>query len=573
MSWSGARPVGRREVGARTDQDVDAAEPQGGWPDAAEGARLLSGALSALTRDGGFPLDGPRRVAVVPPAAGRTLPRRRKRDAVAEDPAAVLARQAERIRQVESLIEAAPIGIGLVSLDGRTPLTNDTLRRLLGYSTEEFAAMPFSAYTALEDVVENERLFAAMLAGENDGFAMEKRFVRKDGTTLWVDLTVSLVRDAAGRPDYAIGMTQDITERKRLADELRAAELHYRLLVEHVPAVVYIAAPGPGGRFAYVSPRLEGMLGYTPDEWLADATLWERSIHPADAGTRRHEEAMRDGVGEDGMLPSTTYRLRHRDGHDVWVRDDAVLRHDRDGQPLLHGVLVDVTQEKTLEERLAHMVDHDALTGLVNRAHFHRLVDDALARLARPAAGRGLSVAVMYVDLDDFKAVNDGFGHAVGDRVLVAVADRLRELVPAGSAVARLGGDEFALLVTGTPAEVRAAVAAASGMGEVSVDAGGEWARVRASVGAAAARRGHTTQALLHDADQAMYQAKLGGDRRRPAGNRRAGDGVPAREAAAGADPAVRPDRGARPDRPARPERAARTAPADRRPRGRAAGT
>ncbi len=485
---------------------------QDGWQDPAEGARLLRGALAALTRDGGLPLGGvtPRPPASAAEGAGRApgLPRRRRRGEPSEDAVAVVARQAQRIRQLESLIEAAPVGIGLVQLDGRTPLTNDTLRRLLGYSTEEFAAMPFSAYTAAEDVAENDRLFAAMLDGDGDGFAMEKRFVRKDGTTLWVDLTVSLVRDADGRPDYAVGTVQDITERKRLADELRAAELHYRLLVEHVPAVVYIAEPGPDGRFTYVSPRLEWMLGYAAQDWLTDPGAWARAIHPADRPVRTHEEALRAGVADGEMLPSITYRLRHRDGHDVWVRDDAVLRRDRDGRPQMHGVLLDVTQEKALEERLAHMVDHDALTGLVNRAHFHRLVDAALA--AGPL-GKRRSVAVMYVDLDDFKAVNDGFGHAVGDRVLVAVADRLRSLVPAGSAVARLGGDEFALLVTGTPAQVRRAIAAASAMGEVAVDVAGETARVSASVGAAVADRYHTTELLLHDADQVMYDAKQGG--------------------------------------------------------------
>jgi diguanylate cyclase (GGDEF)-like protein/PAS domain S-box-containing protein len=503
---------------------VGVAGPQDTWQDAAEGARLLSGALAALTREGGFGLDGvtPRAPLSAAEGAGRApgLPRRRGRDeGTREDAAAVVERQAQRIRHLQSLIEAAPVGIGLVQLDGRTPLTNDTLRQLLGYSTEEFASMPFAQYTAPEDVAENDRLFSEMVDGGSDGFAMEKRFVRKDGTMLWVLLTVSLVRDADGRPDYAIGMAQDITERKRLADELRAAELHYRLLVEHVPAVVYIAEPGPGGRFEYVSPRLEWMLGYPAQDWLTDPTAWARTIHPADQPVRTHEEALRAGVEDGEMLPSITYRLRHRDGHDVWVRDDAVLRRDLDGSPRLHGVLLDVTQEKTLEERLAHMVDHDALTGLVNRAHFHRLVDEALAG-GRLGARR--SVAVLYVDLDDFKAVNDSFGHAVGDRVLVAVGERLRSLVPAGSAVARLGGDEFALLVTGTPAAVRTAVAAASAMGEVVVDAGGEAARVRGSVGAAFATAAHTTEQLLHDADQVMYRAK-GGDRR-GASDRRAGD-------------------------------------------------
>ncbi|QZN84631.1 PAS domain S-box protein [Cellulomonas sp. C5510] len=435
-----------------------------------------------------------------------------------------LAQPAGRVALLETLIEAAPVGVGLVTLDGLTPLTNATLRRLLGYSDEEFARMPFSAYTAPEDVDENDRLFEAMLTGAGDQFAMEKRFVRKDGTTLWVELTVSLVRDAQGRPDYAIGMTQDITERKRLADELRAAELHYRLIVEHVPAVVYIAEPGPQGRFVYLSPRLEWMLGYSPQEWLADPGLWRRSMHPEDRESFRPHEDLVPQVREGEMFPSSTYRLRHRDGYDVWVRDDAVLRRDRDGRPVLHGVLLDVTQEKTLEERLAHMVDHDALTGLVNRAHFHRLVDQALAdrrSRAADAPGDGAGLAVLYVDLDDFKAVNDGFGHAVGDRVLVAVADRLRALAPAGSTVARLGGDEFALLIAGVPDAGAAAAGVTAALGEVTVDVAGETARVGASVGVAVANRWHTTELLLHDADQAMYQAKLAGDG--PGGHRHTG--------------------------------------------------
>ncbi|WHP17381.1 PAS domain S-box protein [Cellulomonas sp. ES6] len=426
-----------------------------------------------------------------------------------------LTQPAGRVALLETLIEAAPVGVGLVTLDGLTPLTNATLRRLLGYSDDEFASTPFSAYTAPEDVEENDRLFQAMLAGAGDQFAMEKRFVRKDGSTLWVELTVSLVRDAQGRPDYAIGMTQDITERKRLADELRAAEMHYRLIVEHVPAVVYIAEPGPHGRFVYVSPRLEWMLGYSPQEWLADPGLWWAAMHPEDRETVRPHEDLVPQVREGEMFPSSTYRLRHRDGYDVWVRDDAVLRRDRDGRPVLHGVLLDVTQEKTLEERLAHMVDHDALTGLVNRAHFHRLVDQALAHgrsRTLEAPGDGPGIAVMYVDLDDFKAVNDGFGHAVGDRVLVAVAERLRALAPAGSTVARLGGDEFALLIAGVPDAGAAAAGVTAALGDVTVDVAGETARVGASVGVAVANRWHTTELLLHDADQAMYQAKLAGD-------------------------------------------------------------
>lgn len=428
-----------------------------------------------------------------------------------DDPGTLLAQQAERLTLLDTVIEAAPVGIGVVDLDGRTPLTNATLRRLLGYTREEFAALPFSAYTHADDVAANEALFAQMVAGDLDRFEMEKRFVRKDGGTLWADLTVSLVRDGQGRPDYSIGMTQDITERKRLADELRAAELHYRLLVEHVPAVVYIAEPGATGRWRYVSPRIEHMLGLTPTELHDDPGLWGTRIHPDDlAAVQRHEaEVTARGVSDD-VLPTFTFRMRHRDGRTVWVRDDAMLLADADGTLAFHGVLVDVTQEKQLEEQLAHLADHDALTGLVNRAHLHRLIDRALD--AR-AAGEGVAprVAVLFVDLDDFKSVNDGYGHATGDRVLGAVAGRLMSSAPPGSTAARIGGDEFAVLLLGDVDTAAAAERACSAVQDVRVAVAGEPVSITASVGWAVAERWHTTELLLHDADQAMYRAKLRG--------------------------------------------------------------
>jgi diguanylate cyclase (GGDEF)-like protein/PAS domain S-box-containing protein len=440
------------------------------------------------------------------------------RESAQGDLRALVAAQAERLALLDTVIEAAPVGIGVVDLDGRTPLTNETLRRLLGYTREEFAALPFAAYTHPDDVAANQALFAQMIAGELDRFEMQKRFVRKDGGTLWADLTVSLVRDGAGRPEYSIGMTQDITERKRLADELRAAELHYRLLVEHVPAVVYIAEPGPTGPWRYVSPRIEHMLGIAPHELRDDPRLWATRIHPDDLqAVQRHEaEVTARGVSDD-LLPSFTYRMRHRDGRTLWVRDDAMLLADVDGRLAFHGVLVDVTQEKQLEERLAHLADHDALTGLVNRAHLHRLIDRALDARAAAVVGGGPEadaappVAVLFVDLDDFKSVNDGYGHATGDRVLGAVAGRLMSASPPGSTAARIGGDEFAVLVLGDVDVAEAAERVCAAVQDVRVAVAGEPVPVTASVGWAVAERWHTTELLLHDADQAMYRAKLRG--------------------------------------------------------------
>ena len=414
---------------------------------------------------------------------------------------------ADRVGRLETIFELAPVGFGIVGLDGHTSMTNEVLRDSLGYSPEEFAAMPFAEFTHPDDVQRNLDLFAQMAAGEIDHFHMEKRFIRKDDGILWVDLTASLVRDVDGNPDYLIGTTQDISERKRLESDLRVAEERYRLLVERVPAVVYVAEPGADGPWPYVSPQIEGMLGFTAQEWLADPEMWFRQVHPDDQEIALGEEEriLRGGTG--GGIFSATYRLRHRNGTTVWVRDDAIMLRDHEGHATFHGVLVDVTREKHLEERLEHQAFHDPLTALPNRQLFHDRVGHALERRHTG------QVAVLFIDLDDFKTVNDSFGHDCGDEVLVAAAHRLQSCARAGDTVARLGGDEFALLVDDVTASQVTAVAdrVLDALSEPPVEFSGHSTILGASIGIAVAGPGETSETLLRNADLAMYEAKLEG--------------------------------------------------------------
>ena len=414
---------------------------------------------------------------------------------------------AARLAQLETIFRLAPVGIGIVDLEGYTTMTNEVLRRSLGYTPEEFAATAFSNFTHPDDVQANLDLFARLVAGEIDYFEMEKRFIRKDGGIVWADLTASLVRDADGNPDYAIGTTQDITDRKRLESELHATEEVYRLLVEQVPAVVYIAEPGETGRWHYVSPQIEAMLGFSVEEWRAEPDLWLQRLHPEDQAAALAEEERIIGSDGEYTIYSGTYRLLHRNGATVWVRDDAMMLRDKKGQPTWQGVLVDVTREKLLEERLEHQATHDGLTGLPNRKLFHDRVGDALLR-ARPG-----QVAVLFIDLDNFKIINDSFGHDSGDEVMVAVAQRLQSCSGAGDLAARIGGDEFALLVEGVSAEQVTALAdrVTTALSATPVQFSRRELTIRASIGIALAGPGETTESLLRNADLAMYAAKLAG--------------------------------------------------------------
>jgi len=247
------------------------------------------------------------------------------------------------------------------------------------------------------------------------------------------------------------------------------------------------------------------MLGYTAEEWLEDPELWPRILHPHDK-ERVLAEARR--TDETGDPFSVEYRAISKGGLVVWVRDEAVLvRGGRDTPLFWQGVLHDVTERKALEEHLRHLALRDSLTDLPNRRLFVDRLGQALGRTSR----RDRLVAVLFMDLDDFKGVNDSLGHETGDLLLVAVAERLKGCLRLEDTLARFGGDEFVVLLGDmeVPDEaVRVAERIAEGFGSPFLVEGREL-YVRASIGIAVGdTRNRTPEDLLRAADTAMYRAK-----------------------------------------------------------------
>ncbi len=303
-----------------------------------------------------------------------------------------------------------------------------------------------------------------------------------------------------------------IRRERELTDELTVAEAQYRSVVERVPGVVYVAEAGQHGRWHFVSPKIADLLGYTAEEWTADPTLWLSRLHPADrermliAELDDQERVDSKGRGE--------YRLIARDGRVVWVIDDeAVIARDPDGRPtMVQGILVDISDRKDLEDQLRHQALHDPLTGLPNRVLFVDRLSHALLRAARAQTG----VAVLFADLDDFKAVNDTLGHAAGDEVLRMVAARLSSTLRAADTACRLGGDEFAFLIEDAPAD-RADEIAARILHALDepFELNGRSVSLTASIGIAthdgvgdSGRAAESADELLRDADTAMYTSK-----------------------------------------------------------------
>ena len=302
-----------------------------------------------------------------------------------------------------------------------------------------------------------------------------------------------------------------IHRERQLSDELTVAEAQYRSVVERVPGVVYVAEPGQHGRWHFVSSKIEELLGYTAEEWTADPTLWISRMHPAD----RDRMILAEMGDTERSEPQGRweYRLLARDGRVVWVIDDeAVISRDADGRTtMVQGILVNISDRKDLEEQLRHQALHDPLTGLPNRVLFVDRLSHALVR--RGAEG---GVAVLFVDLDDFKAINDTLGHAAGDELLRLVAERLSGVLRAEDTACRLGGDEFAFLledasrdrVASVAERILAALAETFAIGEHEATLS---ASIGIAIGAGATPAlvsGESADELLRDADTAMYAAK-----------------------------------------------------------------
>jgi diguanylate cyclase (GGDEF)-like protein/PAS domain S-box-containing protein len=306
--------------------------------------------------------------------------------------------------------------------------------------------------------------------------------------------------------------------------ELSATRL--RVLVEHVPAAVYIDMADPdvtdGGRLAYMSPRISGILGVRPEELVDDPELWPSLIHPDDREAAIAAYATHWRTGEPLRAE---YRMRTADGRFIWVRDEAYGMPDdtRSGRQVSQGLLIDITDRKDLEDRLRHDALHDPLTGLANRVLLREHLQRALASLGGSGGGleRGQvrahqheEVALMFVDLDDFKRVNDSYGHAVGDQILVAVAGRLAGAVRGDDVVARQSGDEFAVLLPRVGSVDEATATAERILRELRrpIPLGDQAVVICGSIGIALADEpGVPFDELMIQADGAMYAAKAGG--------------------------------------------------------------
>jgi diguanylate cyclase (GGDEF)-like protein/PAS domain S-box-containing protein len=389
------------------------------------------------------------------------------------------------------VLEATPECVLVVHADGRIGYANRRAAELLGRQAEELRGSP------LDTVMTESPL------GREGAGPFESKCRRSDGTEVPVEVRVG----SLGSNHSKVLSVREVG--------VASAEAKLRAVVEQIAAVTYTWA-WRGDRYfvVYSSPQIEQILGYTPEEWTADPTAWYDWVHPDDRALVIAENKRCEETGE---AYSMHYRMVRKDGKIIWVEDSWVVVVDEQADyRVFQGVVFDITQRKIAEQEIAFLAHHDKLTGLPNRASFEENLEMAIFRARR----HDFSVAVLFLDLDNFKLVNDSLGHQAGDGLLIELAERLRGCMRDSDVVARQGGDEFLILLSDIerdPAGGNGAVRSALDIVTARIHAAlrepfdlkGTEFRASGSIGVSLfPQDGLDPETLLKKADSAMYQAK-----------------------------------------------------------------
>ena len=300
-----------------------------------------------------------------------------------------------------------------------------------------------------------------------------------------------------------LAFTQIKLKEKNL--ELQVETSHLKTLMNSVNAVVLEATIE--GKFIYVSNESHNLLGYKQEKWL-EKDFWFHHIHPEDVIEVKNN--ITNNTQDVETTYSHDYRMKNKHGEYIWVRSINNIVKEADGTHVIRGLLIDIAEEKKAEQRIIYLAEHDALTGLTNR----RCFQDELERNIALAKRYNYEGAILFIDLDQFKYINDTLGHQGGDQYLVKIASCLQNLLRSTDILGRLGGDEFGIILTRSTEEEINNVCKKiiSALREEIMVASGLKMHTSASIGVAIfPRHSEMSDELLAKADAAMYEVKAKG--------------------------------------------------------------
>jgi diguanylate cyclase (GGDEF)-like protein/PAS domain S-box-containing protein len=394
-------------------------------------------------------------------------------------------------------------------LNGIWTFTNLALQEMLGYTAEELSTLSPGGPSRPEDWKESESQWRELLAGAANSYNGARSFQHKDGHLVWVHEAVSLLRDEDGMPVHFVAQIESLEARRSAEERLAQEREHLRVTLQSIndPVITTDAST----RITYINAAAEDILGLTFK--AAERRRVDEIVHLIDPKSSRSAVSLiaQCVLNRKVMRREQFCALQRPDGAVRYVQD--VVSPLTDAAGLLSGLVIvfhDATPDVDRAMDLQHRASHDSLTGLCNRAEFEQQISATWAK----ARHLGLPAAIVAIDLDRFKAVNDAAGHAAGDALLCKVAEVCRHAVRSSDTVARLGGDEFAIILDKCSAERARSIAERilRVLNPLQFEWQGTAHRIGASVGLAMSAPDLPDEfAWLKAADQACYAAKAGG--------------------------------------------------------------
>nr|WP_231940641.1 EAL domain-containing protein [Acidovorax sp. RAC01] len=417
----------------------------------------------------------------------------------------------ESEQRFQALFNQTTVGVGQVDANGRFIRVNQCYAQILGYTPEEMQGMHYQALTHPDDLDTNAEQLHRMRMGEVPECRLEKRYLHRNGHAVWVDLTATPMWMPGSAAGHHIAVVQDITSRKLMEANLRANERRLRSVLQRLP--IGLCLIQPDGHISFRNQSYVQICGYTEAEAPTAGQWWKRAF--PDALERRAARSLwlhadqqaKDG---EGVVPVMEYTITCADGTRRPVEISGVLL---DGGRIV--TLQDLSQRKAAEEEINSLAYYDPLTRLPNR----RLLMDRLHQALAASARHQRSGALLLLDLDNFKTLNETRGHEQGDNLLLQVAERLRGCVHEDDTVSRQGGDEFVVVLEDLGDDPQQAADRTEEVGQRILKTlrqpyllDGETHHSSLSMGAAIfSGTQETADELLKRADLALYQAKDAG--------------------------------------------------------------
>jgi len=393
--------------------------------------------------------------------------------------------------------DQAPVGIAHVAVDGKILMANQRLCGMLGYDHADLLNLVFQQLFEQKSRDTHNRCLEELLEGSVSYCTFELPLMHRQNRNVWAQLTVSRLRDSHGKTKYLIYVVEDISERKFAEDGLRLAATVF----DSSPEAIIIT--DAHARIVKVNQAFTEITGYQPEEVVGkNPRLLSSGRHLA----LFYEAMWSNLIGTGQWEGEILNRRKSGEIYPSWLTLSAV----KDDQGKINnfvGISVDITMRKEAEERLSFLANHDALTGLPNRILFSDRLQHAMARAHRDI----LQMAILFLDLDQFKNINDTLGHTMGDSLLQSVGDRLLRHIRESDTLARWGGDEFILLLEKIRSAEEAVQVAQRILRVFAVPftLDGHEISVTASIGISMfPQDGREVQNLLKNADAAMYCAK-----------------------------------------------------------------